>query len=766
MATILSSKKSAVGGPYVYYTVNATASDRTVEGITVKISVTSKLASSSSVLGTGSTYGLVGYIKLKGTEYAITLKGTSESWSGTTAHTASITKTITGLNVTDTSLTGITFRVTRTGDKNDGSIAHAGELGATSCSNITFEQAKAQSVFNSVTSGSTNGTFSIDATQYGLYDVLEVLNGTEPIATFNDVKSGVAYAFSSEQQETLNSLFGASDTKINLTARLTTYIDNTKETNLGSTDKTMELSLPSYTPEITFDSYSTNDELSDFKINSNDVIKDLSTVNIVLKMSNNYNNTYSKAICNNTNGTIDGRTITFNNLVQSNKYEISITDSRNKIVTKTINGNSYDAEIKTVQYYLGTVKASVVRPSSVGSEAIITVEVNSYNGDNLKNLLADDFIFTYQETGGISGNVQMKDFELENGKYIFTIDGLTYTNEVKWSITGTDKIGKTLSGNSGTLSVGLPVWDAFRENNINFFNVNGAIRATTFQNMNTCNSNSSEGSRWQRLCTIKKTEHIQGSFARFRINFGYGNNGNATQNAFIDLTLQQSYTGSNEGRYGGNYVLYPLLTNFNLNRVKIIVLSIDVNTYEIWFYTTVTYCKPTYSYDADNKTTIVHDGITFQTEEPTGTKCNVSGLNVALASYPIHSVYLSFDEDDPATMFGGTWEKLPDRVLVGAGNKYASRDEGGSADAIVVDHTHTIDSSGAHYHTTTSLKSTGSTSGSMAESYAQYGSTRNIRIPYSGTNGAHTHTVNNTGQDGTEANMPPYVAIYMWERTA
>lgn len=139
MATILSSKKSAVGSPYVYYTVDVTPSNRTTNGITLKMSVTAWLGSSSSQLGTGSTYGILGYLKILGTEYAITIKGTDDSWSGTTKHTATITKTISGLNASDTSITGVKFRTTRTGSKNDGSIAHAGELGSTSCSNITFE---------------------------------------------------------------------------------------------------------------------------------------------------------------------------------------------------------------------------------------------------------------------------------------------------------------------------------------------------------------------------------------------------------------------------------------------------------------------------------------------------------------------------------------------------------------------------------------------------------------------------------------------------
>ena len=140
MAVILNVQTS-VNTPKVSYKIDAVTSNRTIDGITIKFTITSALTSSSSSLGSGSTYGINGYIKVLGTEYLFTIKGTSDKWSGTTTHTVTRTIPFTGIEPTATSITGITFRTTRTGDKDDGKIEHAGELASTKCSNITFESA-------------------------------------------------------------------------------------------------------------------------------------------------------------------------------------------------------------------------------------------------------------------------------------------------------------------------------------------------------------------------------------------------------------------------------------------------------------------------------------------------------------------------------------------------------------------------------------------------------------------------------------------------
>lgn len=129
MATILNEKKSDGGSPYIFYTIDASVSNRKVNSIDVSYTVTSHLQYSSSSLNTGT---LTSYITLNGTEYALTLKTSSQHWSGTTRHTSSNKVTVTGLSSSQTALDNIKFRVTRE------SGGTSGKLGSTSCSNLTI----------------------------------------------------------------------------------------------------------------------------------------------------------------------------------------------------------------------------------------------------------------------------------------------------------------------------------------------------------------------------------------------------------------------------------------------------------------------------------------------------------------------------------------------------------------------------------------------------------------------------------------------------
>ena len=106
---------------------------------------------------------------------------------------------------------------------------------------------------------------------------------------------------------------------------------------------------------------------------------------------------------------------------------------------------------------------------------------------------------------------------------------------------------------------------------------------------------------------------------------------------------------------------------------------------------------------------------------------------------------------------------LRDRFIVGAGSTYAVAATGGSANAIVVSHTHTATSVVTDPgHTHSSIPTYGSIgSGISGTVYVTPGSTQSgtasITTATTGITVATTNT--STGSSGTNANLPPYYAL-------
>lgn len=146
----------------------------------------------------------------------------------------------------------------------------------------------------------------------------------------------------------------------------------------------------------------------------------------------------------------------------------------------------------------------------------------------------------------------------------------------------------------------------------------------------------------------------------------------------------------------------------------------------------------------------------------------------AQAAYPVGSIYMNASNGtNPGTLLGfGTWVSLGEgRVLMG----YKSGDAlfgtagntGGSADAIVVSHTHTVTDPG-HSHAPPSGKNW------VTDAYYHDGpidgsATVGTDSDLSKANTASATTgisINSAGSSGTNANLAPYVVVYMWKRTA
>jgi len=114
--------------------------------------------------------------------------------------------------------------------------------------------------------------------------------------------------------------------------------------------------------------------------------------------------------------------------------------------------------------------------------------------------------------------------------------------------------------------------------------------------------------------------------------------------------------------------------------------------------------------------------------------------------YPVGSIYMSVNSTNPGTLFGGTWQQIQDTFLLACGSTYANGATGGEAT-----HTLTIDEMPAHSHV-----------------YDKTGGGRFFDVVTSSkywTNSVSSNT-SSVGGGAAHNNLPPYLAVYMWKRTA
>lgn len=117
--------------------------------------------------------------------------------------------------------------------------------------------------------------------------------------------------------------------------------------------------------------------------------------------------------------------------------------------------------------------------------------------------------------------------------------------------------------------------------------------------------------------------------------------------------------------------------------------------------------------------------------------------------YPVGSVYISTIPTSPAQLFGGSWEQLQNRFLLGAGDSYTAGSTGGAAT-----HTLTEDEMPSHNHW-----------GVYRPDWYPHGETGQASGVSNGASNNQLFT-DKAGGGGAHNNMPPYLVVYMWKRVA
>ena len=153
-------------------------------------------------------------------------------------------------------------------------------------------------------------------------------------------------------------------------------------------------------------------------------------------------------------------------------------------------------------------------------------------------------------------------------------------------------------------------------------------------------------------------------------------------------------------------------------------------------------------------------------------------LPILQALYPVGTVYTNATSStNPATLLGfGTWTAFgAGKVMIGLDSSDATFstvcNTGGSKDAITVSHTHTATSTDSGHTHSLSISGGSSITGLGGSGSSGWTGT-NSGVTYVSTSGTNSGTANITtsvassGSSGTNANLQPYVVVYMWKRTA
>ena len=130
-----------------------------------------------------------------------------------------------------------------------------------------------------------------------------------------------------------------------------------------------------------------------------------------------------------------------------------------------------------------------------------------------------------------------------------------------------------------------------------------------------------------------------------------------------------------------------------------------------------------------------------------------------LDMYPVGSIYQTTSSTfNPQTAWGGTWERIKDRFLLAAGDTYTGGSTGGEAT-----HKLTVQELPSHQHVMI-VNNEGSSS-SWVPTFDGY-VIKTDCVTQSKKNYQAKLAQNGAGLDQAHNNMPPYIAVYVWKRTA
>ena len=267
---------------------------------------------------------------------------------------------------------------------------------------------------------------------------------------------------------------------------------------------------------------------------------------------------------------------------------------------------------------------------------------------------------------------------------------------------------------------------------------NGSFGATantlTVQYRYKSSSSSSWGS-WTTISNVTKNSDGTYSATASKSGLSYNNayNFEARVTDKINTVSSKEYTGKSLPVFDWS------ADDFNFNVPVSILSPADSN-------------NPTTKQYVDDLTEVISLAVQDNTDNIAALSNQISNISSTIFDniYPVGSIYMSVNNTNPSNLFGGTWTQLKDRFLLGAGSTYTNGSTGGSATQRL-----SVANLPSHTHPQYVATNGGSTSANLDyDGWVSNGKAVAQGIP----TGA-------TGQGTKFDIMPPYLVVYMWQRT-
>ena len=424
--------------------------------------------------------------------------------------------------------------------------------------------------------------------------------------------------------------------------------------------------------------------------------------------------------------------------------------------------NTSNAEVNkmsTITYKLGTSGSEVSTGCSV-SGLTGTINNTAYGGSYA---ITNQYTFTMTATDYLGQSTTVSVFM---PKAIVTL-----------SLHKNNGVGLGTVAEAGKVVSGLPV-------NANIFNpVHISTLSNTANRFIKININSSKA--WMLSFTVQ----VYSGYEQYQVRisgYNYGSNYwyspaaemiSASQNA--TKTISFGYDG-----VGQLWVCVPVNAYYGVNIVDVVngYTQVIEDTKDLFSMTLVTEVPETVQ---TTKTTVARvTGVKGNSESTYRTgNVNITATNIGLGNvtnestasvllkvYPVGSIYISVNNTNPGTLFGGTWVQIEDTFLLSAGSTYTAGATGGSATHTLVQanlpsQTGSLDLHGYASYGSNIYNPQGVFSTSQTTGVANLYGTTTART-YQGTTSLRNIIYNNGGQGTAVNHMPPYLVVYMWQRTA